>query len=237
MVVLTLPAPASAGEVHRPVPLFDRIVRLRRAASLICVLVLAAASPATGGDWIEWRPWRGPCAGDCATAVYAGWYVDNSMGQVLVTGPETPFTWDYDGDYLVATALSRRVATLWGHVDVEPEVGLGQRWGEQDQTEVWAAFFFRWRGFPWDSHLVTTAAVSTGVNLASSVSEKEKDRAKDGEGDALMHFFAPEITFALPQAPQYELLFRFHHRSGVFGVISDAWGGAQYGTIGIRIRF
>ena len=100
-----------------------------------------------------------------------------------------------------------------------------------------AAFFFRYRGFPWDRYVVTTAAISTGFNYASEISDKEQDRAKDGEGSQLMHFFSPEITFAAPRHPQYELLFRFHHRSGVFGLVSDAWGGAQYGTIGLRWRF
>ena len=186
---------------------------------------------------VEWFPWTGPCAGNCATAIYGGWYVDNSMGQVLVTAPETPFTWDYEGDYLVATTLSRRIARLWSHVDVEPEIGLGQRWGEQSATEVWGAVFFRYRGFPWDTVLVTSAAVSTGFNWASEITEKERGRARDDQGAQLMHFFSPEIAFALPQAPQYELLFRFHHRSGIFGLVSDAWGGAQYGTIGLRVRF
>jgi hypothetical protein len=52
-----------------------------------------------------------------------------------------------------------------------------------------------------------------------------------------MHFFSPEITFALPSRPDIELLFRFHHRSGVFGLVNDAFGGSQYGTVGLRLRF
>lgn len=200
--------------------------------------MLAAVAPAAAGDdWYRLYPLTGPCNGNCGAAIYAGWYVNNSMGQVLVTSPETPFTWDYDGDYLVATTLSRRVATLWNRVDVEPEIGIGQRWKKQNATEVWGAFFFRYRGFPWDGRIITTAAVSTGFNYASNISDREKDRAMDDKGSKLMHFFAPEITFALPSRPNYELLFRFHHRSGVFGLVSDAWGGAQYGTIGLRIRF
>jgi hypothetical protein len=51
-----------------------------------------------------------------------------------------------------------------------------------------------------------------------------------------MHFFAPEIAFALPRRPEAELMFRFHHRSGVFGLVSEAWGAAQYGTVGLRLR-
>jgi hypothetical protein len=69
------------------------------------------------------------------------------------------------------------------------------------------------------------------------VSDVERDRANDGEGSQLMHYFAPEITFALPSRPNVQLLLRFHHRSGAFGLVSDAWGGAQYATVGVRVFF
>lgn len=176
------------------------------------------------------------CDGDCAVAIYGGNYVDNSMGQVLVTSPEVPFTWDYREDHLIATSVSRDVAQLW-RFRLEPEIGIGQRFGQQSATEVWGALFFRYRGFPWDDRLVTTIAFSTGLNWANRVTDIEQERAKDGEGSNLMHFFSPEVTFALPRAPDVELLFRFHHRSGVFGLVSDAFGGAQYGTVGLRVRF
>ena len=179
-----------------------------------------------------------PCDGDCGVAIYAGPYVEDSMSDLLVTSPQPPTTWDYVGDdHIVATALSRetwRFGTRW---TLEPEVGLARRFGRQDATEVWGAVFFRYHGFPWDDVLVTTAAVSTGLNWADEITEVEEDRADDEVGSQWMHFFAPEITFALPSRPNLELLFRFHHRSGVFGLVSDARGGAQYATVGVRVRF
>lgn len=205
-------------------------------AAALCVCAPAAAAQDLPG-WIEIHPWRGPCAGNCAAAIYGGWAVENSMTQIFLTSPETPITWDYHDDHLVATAVSRRIATLWRRVDVEPELGLGQRFGAQDETEVWGAVFLRYRGFPWDGVVVTSVAVSSGFNYASAISQQEVDRARDGKGSRWMHFFSPEITFALPQRPNAELLLRLHHRSGVFGLVSDAWGGAQYGAVGLRIRF
>ncbi len=212
-----------------------------RLRGLLLALALAlaglAAAPAVAApDWLEWRSWREPCAGDCALAVYGGWYVEESMTEI-VTGARPPWGWTYADDHLVAATASRRLATLWRRVDVEPEVGIGQRFGEQDETEVWGAFFFRYHGFPWDGVVKTTVAVSTGLNYATGISQVEQERARDDEGSRLMHFFSPEITFAAPSHPNLELLFRFHHRSGVWGLISDAWGGAQYGTIGLRVRF
>jgi hypothetical protein len=208
-----------------------RTKRLARSAGLA---LAAAGSPAAA-----WSPavLFGPCAGDCAVAVYGGAYVEDSMLDVFWNEPATPLTWDYRGDYIAAVAVSRDAATLWGRLHLEPELGVGQRFGEQHQTELWGAVFFRYRGFPWDGVLTTTAALSTGINWASAVSEVERERAKDGEGAQWMHFFAPEVTFALPSRPDIELLFRFHHRSGVFGLFNDAHGGAQYGTVGLRVRF
>jgi hypothetical protein len=141
-------------------------------------------------------------------------------------------------DHILAVAVSRDAASFrGGHLHLEPELGLGQRFGEQDETELWGAVFLRYRGFPWDDVLTTTVAISTGMNWASGISEVEQERAKDDVGAQWMHFFSPEITFALPSHPGTELLFRFHHRSGVFGLVNDAFGGSQYGTVGLRVRF
>jgi hypothetical protein len=179
-----------------------------------------------------------PCDGDCGVAIYAGPYVEDSMSDLLLTSPRPPTSWDYGSDdNIVATALSRETWQFRTRWTLEPEVGLARRFGRQDATEAWGAVFFRYHGFPWDDVLVTTAAVSTGLNWASEVTEVEEDRADDDVGSQWMHFFAPEITFALPSRPGTELLFRFHHRSGVFGLVSDARGGAQYLTVGIRVRF
>jgi hypothetical protein len=179
-----------------------------------------------------------PCHGDCATAIYAGSYVEDSMSELIFTSPRPPNAWEYGGDdHIVATAVSREVARLWSRLTLEPEAGIAQRFGRQSATELWGALFVRYHGFPWDGTVVTTAAISTGLNWASTVTDVEQDRANDGEGSQWMHFFAPEITFALPSRPNVELLLRFHHRSGVFGLVSDAWGGAQYATAGLRVRF
>jgi hypothetical protein len=180
------------------------------------------------------------CAGNCAVALYGGPYVDKSMAQVLYQEPELPFSWDYRGsDGIVALAFSRHAATLFGRIDLEPEIGIGQRLGRQTETELWAALYARWRGFPWDRVVTTTFAVSTGLNYATGISDVEREKAEDkgNSGNRLLHFFSPEITFALPDRPEIELLFRFHHRSGANGLVGDPGGGSHYGTVGLRWRF
>jgi hypothetical protein len=187
-------------------------------------------------DAYDWRErFFGPCEGDCAVAVFAGRYIEDSMVDIFFD-PIPPWQWELTNDRFVGFAASREVGKFW-RIDLEPEIGIGQRFGDQSETELWAALYFRYRGFPWDKYLVTSFALSTGLNWATGISDVEQDRARDGEGSQLMHYFAPEITFALPSHPNTELLFRIHHRSGVFGLISDAWGGAQYATVGLRVRF
>jgi hypothetical protein len=196
-------------------------------APLAAAAQIAAAEP--GGT-------LGRCRGACSVAIYGGSYVDSAMSDILLLDPQTPITWDYEDDHFLGVAVSREVGRAW-RLRIEPELGVGQRFGRQSATELWGAVFVRYRGFPWDDVLTTTVAVSTGLNYASEITAVEQDRARDGEGSRLMHFFSPEVTFALPTRPDVELMFRMHHRSGVFGLVSDAWGGAQYGTVGLRVRF
>ena len=207
-----------------------------QATGLAAAMVAAclAAAPA-----VAWSPGDlfAPCAGDCAVAVYSGVYIQDSMTD-LWSSPSFPWDWNYASeDHLIATTVSRVTWEFWRHWTMEPELGIGQRYGREGATELWGALFFRYHGFPWDRYLLTTMAISTGMNWASEVTYVEQDRANDGEGSQWMHYFAPEVTFALPSHPNTELLFRIHHRSGVFGLVSDALGGAQYATVGLRFRF
>lgn len=180
-----------------------------------------------------------PCTGDCALAIYSGSYVEDGMQKVLIDEPAFPTSWDFNSsDRFVAFTLSRRVATILSRIDIEPEVGFGRRFGRQEGVfELWGAVYGRYRGFPWDEWLTTTIALSTGLNWASEVSDLEAERSNDTGGYQWQHFFSPEVTFALPSRPDVELLFRLHHRSGGYGLINDAGGASQYGTVGLRWRF
>lgn len=199
-------------------------------AVLWCLLCGAAPARAFGGL-------LAPCEGDCAVAVYGGHYVDDSMNDILVLDPTFPTDWHFTGDGIVAAAVSREWLNYGDRFLIEPELGIGRRFGEQDETELWGALFFRYRGFPWDRWVTTSVAISTGMNYATGTSEQEIARNQNDEGSRWLHFLSPEITFALPSRPDIELMFRLHHRSGIFGAINGAHGGNQYGTVGLRLRF
>ena len=154
--------------------------------------------------WLKPHPLEGPCAGDCATAIYGGRYVENSLGQVLVTSPETPFTWDYEGDYIV------------GHRGLAPRRhASGTTWTSSRRSASASASAGRTRPRVWGALLLSLSRLSLGSLRREH--DRGLDRAQlrdrclrtrsrtarsDDEGSRWMHFFAPEITFALPRAPR-----------------------------------
>jgi hypothetical protein len=177
-----------------------------------------------------------PCGGDCRVMVFGGRFVDTAMEDIFFN-PEPIWDWRWRDSQFLGLALSRRVVTVADVLDVEAEAGAGKRFGELTEAEVWAALYLRWTAFPWNHVVKTTVAISTGLNMASGISPVEVRRGEVDRGERVLHYFSPELTFAHPRKDDMELVFRIHHRSGGYGVISDVTGGAQYGTLGLRYHF
>lgn len=214
-------------------------------------------SSSTGLYW-QWGSFGRDCNGDCAVMVFGGRqtsvWMTRAFGIANFTGGEYGFVpivpiwdWPWEDTGIVGGTYSRRLASFgfepWGDIfDIEAELGMAQRFGLQDETEVWGAFYFRWKLFPWNKLVYTTAAVSTGLTYASAVSDWEKGESGNDEGSRLLHYLSPEITFANPDNKDLELVFRFHHRSGggdFFGskIFNGTGAASNYGTVGVRFRF
>ncbi len=185
---------------------------------------------------LKWNNPLSQCAGTCSLGVFHGTYVHTGMN-TIVRDKIPPWDWDYREDYIFGVTASRRIFSIADILHFEPEIGFGQRYGKQHESEIWAALFVRFDGFPWNSYLHTSIAISTGLNYATDISEIEEKRGGAYGGSQLIHYLAPEITFALPNHLDKQLFFRGHHRSGGYGLVSETRGGAQYGTMGIRFLF
>ena len=193
---------------------------------------------------------KNSCQGKCAATIFLGKELDTGLS--YVDGMKPPFVppWHYQyGDSgIVGGALSRTIFEIGNLYATEIEGGLAQRFGSLHETETWIALYARWKYFPWNSYLITTIAISTGLSYASAVTPYEASEASDGKGQRLLHYFSPEITFAMPSRPNLEFMIRFHHRSGggsVYGnnlplygsIFHGADGGMQYLTVGRREHF
>jgi hypothetical protein len=153
----------------------------------------------------------------------------------LVELVSSPWSTRFRDDYFIGGALSRRLVRFWNYFSIEAELGVGGRIGVTDGVEGWGAIYFRYDGFPWNNTLYTTVAVSTGIDYLSRIPPAET--FSGDPASHLLHYFSPEITFALPEYRQHELLVRYHHRSGVFGAFNGVWGGSNVITMGYRYRF
>jgi hypothetical protein len=123
-------------------------------------------------------------------------------------------------------------------IEIEPEFGIGKRFGNVRAVEIWGALYFRWTYFPWNDYLKTTIGVNTGLNYATDIEAEERQGSVPGhKGSHILHNFSPEMTFAPPTIPSFEVLLNYHHRSGMYGLINGVYGGTQFATLGLRYRF
>jgi hypothetical protein len=178
------------------------------------------------------------CSGSCSFSFYIGRGVENAMMDIFVNNINLPSNWDYSDSYISSLSASKVFVNIDDLLHIEPEIGLAKRFGDAQELEIWSAVYFRWVNFPWNHILKTTIGVPVGLNYAFGIPQFEIDRAgkNSNETSRLMHFLSPEVTFSFPDTHDYELFFRFHHRSGAYGLFTDH-GGIHFLTFGTRYRF
>lgn len=196
-------------------------------------------------DWFRWHGLFTECNGNCGFAGFLGGYIETSG---LDLHKRTPIIgWDWGDSQLAGATVSRRLITIADVIEIEPELGVAKRFGKMDAWEFWSAVWLRWTWFPWNDHVRHTFGVSTGLNYASHIDAEERRISNNNEGSKLLHYFSIEATVSLPEYPQWEAVFRLHHRSGAGrfkflapvskSMWNSTWGGAQYFVVGARHRF
>ena len=96
----------------------------------------------------------------------------------------------------------------------------------------------RWSDFPWNNYLRTTVAFAEGLSFSSEVPATEIDLNRPNRDyKKLVNYLAAEVTFSLPKRKDWELVYRLHHRSGVFGLFGADNSGSTAMGVGIRHYF
>jgi hypothetical protein len=108
----------------------------------------------------------------------------------------------------------------------------------QDVFEIAPYIMARWSNFPWSNTVRTTFGLGGGLSYATPIPSLEK-QSTDANPDYenLMHYIAIEATFALPSHKDWQLVYRLHHRSGVFGLMQGDNSGTTAVELGIRHYF
>lgn len=168
--------------------------------------------------------------GSWSVAAYGGQWSNNRIGEILYLRT------DLKPSHVWAVALTREVYTLVDGLTAEVEFNSALHSGRQHHAEVSGAFLLRWRRFPWDRFLNLSVAYGVGPSLAFRRPPIEQRSRR--EATYFLLSMPVELTFGLPDRfdVPWHVLLRVHHRSGAYGVVSDA-GGSNFVTAGIRRFF
>jgi hypothetical protein len=150
-----------------------------------------------------------------------------------------PWSGSWGDDTILGGAVQYRVARFWRFFMFDLEAGGLYRFGETEGGEFWAAAYLRYDGFPWTNYVYTTIGFSMGPDFVTRLPRVERgtDLRPEENQSRWLNYFSPELTVALPDYPQYELAFRYMHRSGIFGTYNGVYEGANSFVLGFRYRF
>jgi hypothetical protein len=96
----------------------------------------------------------------------------------------------------------------------------------------------RWSNFPWSNTLRTTFGLGGGLSYATDIPsiEIEPDEP-NGDYSNLLFYIAVEATFTIPKYKDWQLVYRLHHRSGIFGTFQADNSGNTAVQLGLRHYF
>lgn len=141
----------------------------------------------------------------------------------------------FEESYLTGVALARQFAQTGKSLTWEVEGQAVKHYGKQHHWEFNALLFARWHRLPWNHLLKTSIALGEGLSLAT---EKPPVEGEDhNHSSAFLNNIQFELTFALPREPNWHLVGRIHHRSGIFGLINDVEAASDFAVLGIKHTF
>lgn len=121
------------------------------------------------------------------------------------------------------------------------DVALNVTYQDEPGQIVWEInpyIMARWSNFPWSKTIRTTFGLGGGLSYAWPIPQIEKKSTESNPHYVnLLHYMAIEATFALPSHKDWQLVYRLHHRSGVFGLFQGENSGNTAVEIGIRHYF
>lgn len=149
------------------------------------------------------------------------------------------FGTDYTDNYIFGGVVGRDFYDLGAGFVLGGVAGLAIRFGDDDETsgEAWAGGRIRHQGLV-IGDLAISPGFTAGFSVVTAPTEIERQREIRYDGDAtFLGYLGPEVAFRLRQAPNVELIYQLHHRSGGDGTFGNMGEGSNANTLGLRYRF
>ncbi|MDJ0816221.1 MAG: hypothetical protein QNJ58_08445 [Desulfobacterales bacterium] len=138
-----------------------------------------------------------------------------------------------DNAYIAVLALAREFWHYKNYLSFELEGQVGKHFNKDTHWEFVGVLIGRWHYFPWNKWVNTTFAVGDGISYYTDVSEVEEE--DDDDAQRTLNYLLFELTLGLPEYQRWDLVFRIHHRSSVFGLVGA--GGSNFVTGGFKFAF
>ncbi len=199
-----------------------------RVTVLAAMIGMSAPGSSLGADLWDWRHAEDP---KWSVAVFGGEGTNDSFSDIV----GQLFNVDGNSERVLAAALRRRIGGFGNHLWFELEAMYGQHYGSQRYGEFGIALNGRVHDFPWDHFVVTTMAVGLGPSITTRQSQLEFQ--KTGIRQKTLNQLNLELTLALPDYPNYALLGRLQHRSGIFGTINGVDDASNFVSLGMVVSF
>ncbi|RUM98378.1 hypothetical protein EET67_06985 [Pseudaminobacter arsenicus] len=166
--------------------------------------------------------------------IFGGVFASGSFGNTI-----NAFNADYTDNYLAGVSFGRDFFDLGTGFMLGGVVGTAVRFGDDDDTtgELWAGVRLRHQGLV-IGDLAISPALVVGLSAVTGPTEIERQREIHYDGDAsFLGFVGPELSLRLRQAPNFELVYQLHHRSGADGTFGNMGEGSNASILGVRYRF
>jgi len=187
--------------------------------------------------------------GDWHVAVFSSVHSDKELSNDLLIGLITGDL-DLRPSYFASIAVSRTILkdvplpipftdlALEGN-SFEIEGQIVKHFGLQNHIEFTASILFRTGELNITDALSVNFAVGEGVSYALQPPADEfgPSGVRGLNAPKFQNFLSFEFEFSHAELPDWHLVTRLHHRSGIFGLISPKITGSNFLAIGIRKDF
>ncbi|PSB02660.1 hypothetical protein [Merismopedia glauca] len=169
--------------------------------------------------------------------IYGGTGTNSSLGQTL-TGKTSEF-YDsfFNGENYVGVEVGRKIANLGKKFQIEVTGQARQHFNESDYLALETAIVLRWHIARNSNFLNASLALGDGFSYVTDLPQVEANRPDSFKKSNLLNYLLIETTFSLPKNPDWSLVLRLNHRSGVFGIFNGARDGSNNLSVGIRHSF
>lgn len=189
----------------------------------IALVLLVACEPSRAADVLFRKD---------SIFVFGGIYSAGNMGQSL-----DPF-YKHERTYIVGAAYRRDLVDIGPLFVFGAEAGIGGRFGGRASAEFWAGPSLRLRGIPLGKDVTLSPGIVAGLSAVTKPIDIEQQRELEhANGNAtLLFYLAPELALQFAKWPNTELVYRLHHRSGLYNALGKMQEGSNAHVLGLRWR-